>query len=330
MDLSRARRLVAPPTVAGLVLVAALAGAPAVHAEETAFTVSGPALANPVGMATDHVNRRYWVVQGTSGTLTLQALDEKGARLGTVSSRDRITNVQALAMNAQMLFIGDVGGSRERVTVYLMDRPLPGTEINRSITLALSYPDGAHDAAAIMVDANDRVFVVTKGKNSGIYAAPEDPQLQQPWVSAAPPVNKLTRVADAPADVTDATVLVDGRIALRSAAEGVQVLDASSFAVVGTQAVEANQKGATLTQSLDQQSLLAGAGADGSFVSVAVPGPAPARPTAAATKRPAEPAAADQSDPEANRSFEQTGTTVAVVAAAAVSLLAAAVVLLKR
>lgn len=93
-----------------------------------------------------------------------------------------------------------------------MDRPLPGTRINRSITIALAYPDGAHDAA-ILVNANQRLFVVTRGKN-GALRRPEN-RGARAWQTTAAPVNKLTRVAGAPEDVTDATVLVDGRFALR-------------------------------------------------------------------------------------------------------------------
>lgn len=330
MDAQRLRRAFAPLAAAGLVGLVAFAGAPAVRAaDEVAFTVGNPTLAAPLGMATDHVNKRYWTIQNSSGTLAVQALDAEGVRLGSASSRDRITNVQALAATNQLLFIGDVGGSRERVAIFRMDRPLPGTEINRSATIALAYPDGAHDAAAIMVNASERLFVVTRGKNAGIYAAPEEPQVLLPWITTPAPVNRLTRVADAPADVSDATILVDGRIALRTVAGGVQLLDGATYAELGSQPIEAPQRGGSITQSLDQQVLLAGAGTDGSVVKVAVPGPPPAKPTAVSTKRPAD-KPTEATAPEENRAFEQTGTMVALVAAAAVSLLAAGIVLVKR
>lgn len=326
---SRRGRPSARIAVAAIVAGVALAGpAPQAHAEDTAFTFAGAAITSPVGMATDHVNRRYWAIQASSGTLAVQAFDERGAKLGTTSSRDRVTNVQALSFSAQKLFIGDVGGSRERVTILEMDRPLPGTEINRSIAIGLGYPDGAHDSAAILADVNEKLFVVTRGAGAGLYAAPDDPQVLLPWVTGPAPVNKLVRVADAPADVTDATFLVDGRIALRSASEGVVVLDGTTYQRLGTQPVTVAQKGGGLTQSLDQGVLLAGAGADGSVVKVAIPGVPPTQPTAAPTRRPAEQAQVTQ--PEENRSYEQTGTMVALVAAVGAALLAAAVVLVKR
>lgn len=316
-------RLAAVAVLAG---ASVLAGAPAALAEDTAFTFADAAITAPVGMATDHVNKRYWAIQASSGTLTIQAFDEAGGALGAVSSRDRISNVQALAFAAQQLYIGDVGGSRERVTILQMDRPLPGTEINKSSAVALAYPDGAHDAAAIMANADGRLFVVTRGKEPGIYEAPADLEVLPPWGTTAAPVNKLARVADAPADVTDATVLVDGRLALRTAAEGVTVLDPTSYRVLGTQEVTATQRGRGLTQSLDQKVLLAGAGSDGSVAAVAIPGPAPAQPTAPSSRRSSETA----SNPEENRSFAQPGTMVALVAAVGAGLLAAAVVLVKR
>lgn len=316
--------------LAAAVAVAALVGlAPtAATAEDVAFTFAGAAVTTPLGLATDHAHARYWAVQSSSGTLVVQAFDARGARVGSTRSRDRITNVQALAYTGGQLFIGDIGGTRERVAILQMDRPLPGTEINRSITIALAYPDGAHDAAAILVNANQRLFVVTRGKNAGLYAAPENPQALAPWQTTAAPVNKLTRVAGAPEDVTDATVLVDGRFALRSTSQGVVVLDGATFATLGAQPVTVRQRGGGLTQSLDQGLLLAGAGADGSVVAVAIPGPAPARPTAASTRRPAEQVTA--TPPEADRSVAQTGTMVALVAAVGVALLGAGVVLVKR
>lgn len=320
---SRLARLAAAALIAGSVAVAV----PDARAEETAFTFEDAAITRPVGLATDHVNRRYWAIQGTSGTLSVVAFDGEGFEVGATSSRDRVTNVQALAFSSQQLFIGDVGGSRERVTILQMDRPLPGTEINRSIAIALAYPDGRHDSAAIMANARGKLFVVTRGADAGIYAAPDDPAVLLPWITTPAPLNRLTRVAEAPDDVTDATFLVDGRIALRSAS-GVTVLDSTTYQALGTQPIEATQRGGALTQSLDQGLLLAGAGADGSVVSLAVPGSAPAQPTAASTRRPAEPAQVTQ--PEENRSFEQTGTMVALVAAIGAAFLAAGVVLVKR
>ena len=326
----RSRRCLDGLAVVAIVAATAVLGAGAASAEESAFSFPEGTVTAPVGMATDHAARRYWAVQGATGTLTVQTFDAEGDRAGSVSSRDRVTSVQGLAFTAQQLFIGDVGGRRQRVTILKMDRPVPGTQINRSIAIALEYPDGAHDAAAIMADADQKLFVVTRGQGAGLYAAPDDPSAVMPWQTAAPgaKANPLTRVGEAPPDVTDASFLVDGRIALRSASRGVVVLDPATFAEVASQAVTVEQKGLALTQSLDQRAVLVAAGPEGAVTSLAVPGVPPARPTAMASRRASEPTVV--SEEPVDRTYEQTGTSVALGAAAALALLAAAVALLRR
>lgn len=307
---------------------AAAFGIPVASAAEGDLVLGKGTLTQPVGLATDHANRRYWAIPAGQGSPGLSAFDERGKALGTTTSRDRLSSVQALAFSSQQLFIGDVGGTRERVTILQMDRPLPGTEINKSIAISLRYPDGAHDAAAIMADADERLYVVTRGKRAGIYAAPATPKRNAPWATTPPPVNDLTRVADAPSDVTDAAILVDGRIALLSTSGGVQVLDPASYAVLGTVPVPAGLRGGSLTQSLDQTALWVGTKATGALTSVPIPGPAPSQPTAAPKKRPD---AAPQVDEEqVERPLVHTGTVIAVAAAVAVAVLAGTVVLIKR
>lgn len=320
----RVRPLLATLGVLGILATTVLPAA----AEETAFSFAGAGMTNPVGMTTDPGHQRYWAIRSTSGRLSVQAFDAEGAKQGAATSRDSATSVQGLAFVDGQLFIGDVGGNRSQVTVYQMDTPVPGTEILRALAMPLGYPDGAHDAAAIMVNASQKVFVVTRGRGAAIYAAPDNPSITYPNGKAAA-VNKLAKVADAPAaDVTDATFLIDGRIALRSASAGVIVLDPTSYAQLGTQEIAATQKGQALTQSLAPNALLAASGSDGSVVSVPIPGPAPAKPVATSTKKPDAPPPTDE--PNTDKTFAQTGTTIALVAAMGVALLAAAVVLLKR
>ena len=310
---SRARRLAAAAAVVALwSLVAAPEGRAA-----TAFTLG--ATAAPLGMATDRPRERYWVLSSSTGRLTLNAFKADGTVEGKMSSRDTVTNVQALAYVDGEAWVGDVGGSRSQVSIWQVIEPWPGTEINHAPQFKLSYPDGAHDAAAILVDANHRLSVVTKGPKAAIYTAPVNP--------SATEVNKLVKGATVLDGVTDAVVLVDGRIALRTAAR-VVVLDATSFAVLGEAEVGVNQRGWSLAQGIAETDLLAGATASGEVAALAVPGPAPVEPTAKSTIPPETQMQA--ADPEDTRTFEQTGTTFAVVAAIVLSALAAIVVTLKR
>ncbi len=75
-----------------------------------------------------------------------------------------------------------------------------------------TYPDGPHDAEALLVHPRSgRFLVVTKDvAGAGVYRAPRDP------VTEDQGINELERVADAPAFVTDGAYLPDGRLVLRT------------------------------------------------------------------------------------------------------------------
>lgn len=300
-----------------LMLVGAFLSTPPARADE-AFRL--PASSAPVGMATDHVRGRYWLLERTSGRLTLRAVAADGTDKGEMNSRDTLTNAQALAFESGEAYVGDVGGRRAEVVVHQITEPWPAHEILRALPHRLAYPDGPHDAAAIFVDAAHRIFVVTRGAGAGIYQAPENPSTTE----ASP----LTRVADAPDGVTDAVALLDGRVALRTASE-LTVLDPASWTTLGHTTLDVPERGQSLTESTTPGELLIAAGPAGAVTRLSAPGPAPATPAPRPTAKASAPQS-QASDPEANRSFEQTGTTFAIGAALVVALLAAGFVLVRR
>jgi hypothetical protein len=76
------------------------------------------------------------------------------------------------------LFVGDIGDNaavRPNVTVYRMREPRPaGRPLGTVERLTLRYPDGAHDAEALLVDpASGTIVIVTKSFDgrAGIYVA---------------------------------------------------------------------------------------------------------------------------------------------------------------
>ena len=113
-----------------------------------------------------------------------------------------------------VLWVGDIGDNASARTggilVHRVPEPerLEGGQL-RPTSYRLRYPDGPHDAEALLVDPrSDRLYVVTKQVFSGVvYAAPRrlDPR--------AP--NVLERVGSAPGVVTDGSFLPDGRVAVR-------------------------------------------------------------------------------------------------------------------
>ncbi len=90
------------------------------------------------------------------------------------------------------LWFGDIGGNRSEVNVVRVKEPrkLSSRKLGHT-SYTLTYPDGSHNAEAMMVrPRNGRLFIITKSKSAGaIYRAPKvlDPDGD----------NKLTKVAAA-------------------------------------------------------------------------------------------------------------------------------------
>lgn len=317
----RIRRFAAPRAAAGAAALALLA-APAIcpapaHAAGAAFPLDGGK--PPLGLATDHGRDRYWVLTASSGRLVLHSYAADGTHEGQMNSRDNLTNAQALAYVDGEAYVGDIGGPRAAVVVYRVTEPWPGTEINHAVSYGLAYPDGKHDAAALLVDEDHRFYVVTTGDGAGVYRAQVDPP--------AGAESALERVADAPDGVTDGVVLVDGRFVLRTASQ-VFVLDPEDWSTLATADLGIEETGRAVTQTADEASLLTGMDAEHRLSTSAIPGPAPAEPTAKPTRMATD--TNTSNTPSDTRTFAQTGTTTALGAALGVAALAAIVVLLKR
>lgn len=229
--------------LAGLTLL--LGAVPAQAADD--FTVDD-GVGAVLGMAADAEHGYYWVPDRTAGRV--QALDRDGKRQGSVRYGATPTDVQAIAYRNSRLWIGDVGDpsrSRTSVSVYRFgDLALGGDAPYRLYTL--TYPDGAQDSAAMAVSRNNRIYIATRGAKPGIYRTVPEP-------SPGGVVNQLTRVTDAPADVTDMTFSLDGSLVLRTAG-AVYAYDPNRFAQTGAAALPAQAQGEAISPSLTGKQLL--------------------------------------------------------------------------
>jgi hypothetical protein len=112
--------------------------------------------------------------------------------------------------SAPLLYVGDIGDNAERrasIDVFRVPEPAPdATATAPAARLRLRYPDGAHDAEALLVDPRrPELLIVTKGITGGrVYRARSDR-----------PAGSLTTLRAGPAVplalVTGGDVSADGR-----------------------------------------------------------------------------------------------------------------------
>lgn len=187
----------APGTAA--LLAAVCAGSATVS---DAGTVSAPALAETSGLAASRRNPGVWWVHNDSGdsarffalsgeaqplaTIEVDgatATDWEDIAVGPPSTSDGSDPATSSAQTLYLADIGDNGRSRSGITVYRLaeptiDKTTPGA--TRHVTadaLTFTYPDGPHDAEALMVDprTGDLVIVTkdwTLTGHSQIFRAP--------------------------------------------------------------------------------------------------------------------------------------------------------------
>lgn len=227
------------------------AAAPAA-AETVEFTIDDSRITESSGLATDTDGQRYWTVNDSGDSGVAYALDESGQVTGTLEFRAQPVDIEAVAFHDGRLYVADIGDNdeqRELVTVYFFDDAEPTAQPVVYKSYDFSYPDGAHNAETLLVDGDGRLFIVTKGTKGGIYAAPKSPSRQG--------VNELERVGDAPAYVTDGTVLQDGKLALRTYLT-VDILDPKSYEVTARETTPVQKQGESITTTFDGDALLIG------------------------------------------------------------------------
>ncbi|WP_210439833.1 hypothetical protein [Nocardioides xinjiangensis] len=130
-----------------------------------------------------------------------------GDTVGVTSWPTAPEDAEALAPAGRgHVWVGDIGDNRRARDAVVVLRVPVGRGDASAVPegYELVYPDGAHDAEALLSHPlTGRLFVVTKGVFAGsVYAAPTRLRSGRP--------NPLTRVGEAPGMVTDATFLPGG------------------------------------------------------------------------------------------------------------------------
>jgi len=223
----------ATPAVTGLASAAqspsavGAAGAVQKTAAAKVRTLQDPRIVESSGLAKSRYTKgRLWTANDSGGGTTLYEVGRKGKTVRTfeltgASHKDWEGMARSVIGGVSYLYVGDIGDNgkkRSSIFVHRVKEPKPGRpggSLTRYKTYEFRYPDGAHNAEGLMVQpGTHRIFIVSKvkGRDGAIYRAPSTPSTTS--------VNTLTRVGSAPAGMSDAVFLKDGRFILRGYVNG--------------------------------------------------------------------------------------------------------------
>jgi MYXO-CTERM domain-containing protein len=298
--------------VAGLLLAAA--SGPAV-----VLTLQDPAIDESSGLAVSAVHGDLvWTHNDGGDVARVFGLDRDGVTAATVTLAGVDPyDPEALAPGPgpdgePALFLGDTGDNlRERpdISVFRFDEPPAlGDSTVDATWYRFTYPDGPHDAEALLVAPDGRLMVATKGiSGQGLYRAPRE------LVTEDQGTNRLRRIASVPSLVTDGAYLPDGRFVLRTYS-AVFVYDRPGHEVARAD-LPGQEQGESIAADGDR--LLVGSeGVHSQVISVPVPGgagtpsPAPSLPSSSTpTARPGR------------RADDEAGSPATYVAAGGLALL---------
>jgi hypothetical protein len=185
-------------------------------------TLTDPRITESSSLARSFYRKgRLWTANDSGGGTTLYAVGKAGRTVRTfnltgASHHDWEGMARSVIRGVSYLYVGDIGDNgkkRSSIFVHRVKEPKPGRpsgSLTKYKTYEFRYPDGAHNAEGLMVQpGTHRIFIVSKvkGAEGAIYRAPSTPSTTG--------VNTLARVRSAPAGMSDAVFLSDGRFVLR-------------------------------------------------------------------------------------------------------------------
>lgn len=203
----------------GVVAAACVSGqsqAPASSCEQVGRQQFLPAVPEASGIA--QADGALWT-HNDSDAAVLYRLDGAGRATPVAVAGANVGDWEDLAsapcLDGTCLYIADVGdnrASREHITIYTVPVPAPGsTSTKPASAIHVRYPDGPHDAEALLVTGRAGMFIITKDVPSRVYsmAAAQNPG-QAGTLAFVRTLNEKVRI-------TGAAASPDGRrVALRS------------------------------------------------------------------------------------------------------------------
>jgi hypothetical protein len=151
--------------------------------------IKTPELAETSGLAASRLNPDVLWLNNDGGSGRLVAVSTTGKLVALVTCRAKLDDVEEIAIGpgpteaADYLYLGDIGdNSQRRREIRIVRFPEPDLngergqllDVDKAEEFRLVYPDGPHDAEAMLIDSVEReLFIVTKEKNKArLYSIP--------------------------------------------------------------------------------------------------------------------------------------------------------------
>jgi hypothetical protein len=251
------------------------------------FRIAAPRIDESSSLVHSTVHPGLFYTANDSGDgPVVYVLDSSGRLVGTTTLQgvDPV-DVEAMAAGSDgSLVVGDIGdnaASRPNVQIYRIVQPGAGGTTVLSEKVTLKYADGAHNAEAMVYDADTgRVFVVTKEPFGTVYASPPDVFS----LSTA----TLRPIAGGPTIATDATFLPGQRAVVVRTYEHAYVYSYPSWRLVTSFPLPPEKQGESITAVGTRSVWVGSEGADSPVWAVPLPArvtrwavtPTPPQPTA--------------------------------------------------
>ncbi|MEC7945934.1 MAG: hypothetical protein VX265_00120 [Myxococcota bacterium] len=155
-----------------------------------------------------------WTHNDSGDTARLFAIDESGAAVGSLTLAGAIPeDWEDIARSGNTLYVGDIGDndqSRAAIAIWEVPEPttLDGDGSAGARRISLSYPDGAHDAEAL-IHHDGSLWVITKDADGAAVYRASDPSADSQALSLET-VLLLPDAAGSLPEVTAADTSPDG------------------------------------------------------------------------------------------------------------------------
>lgn len=158
-----------------------------------------------------------------SGEPVVVALDARGAVTGRIQlTGAAVEDWEAIAVGpcgtGSCLHVGDIGDNearRKRITIYRLPEPDVQSESAKvADVFHATYPDGPHDAEALLIGGDGRLHIVTKGETGPIAIYRFPAQLKSGDTVTLERVGSAIGKVDAVSRITDGAISPDGQWAV--------------------------------------------------------------------------------------------------------------------